>query len=160
MASWQTLHLEPSVMRTPDKIGGPSKVDDHGGHVAATLARLIADEKGEGRTLAQVTNSLAALVADLDSLDIDRDESRQQLTVMARMKGCSRALGPRSLSDGTLRFLALVAMEADRKSTSVLCMEEPENGMHPMRVQSIVNLLREFIVDADFEIEPENPLRA
>ena len=159
MASWRTLHLEPSVMRTPDKIGGPTAVDAHGGHVAAALARLVSNEKRRGSTLADVSNSLARLVPDIESIEIDRDESRQQLTTIARMKGCRQTLGPRSLSDGTLRFLALVTMEADRQSASVLCMEEPENGMHPKRIPAMVNLLREFTTDADDEVDAENPLR-
>lgn len=159
MSSWRTLHLEPSVMRTPDKIGGPTEVEEHGGHVAATLARLVANEKRKGSTMAMVSNSLARLVPEIESLEIDRDESRQQLTTIARMKGCRQTLGPRSLSDGTLRFLALVTMEADRQSASVLCMEEPENGMHPKRVPAMVSLLREFTADADDGVDSENPLR-
>ena len=159
MASWRTLHLEPSVMRTPDKIGGPSQVDEHGGHVAAALARLVENETTKGATLAEVSNSLALLVDDVEALEIDKDEARQQLSIVARMKGCSRPLGPRALSDGTLRFLTLAVMEADRQLATVLCMEEPENGMHPTRIPSIVNLLRELSVSPEFDLDPENPMR-
>ena len=50
MASWQLLHLEPSEMRAPDRIGGPDRVSERGGHIAATLARLVSSETtpGEG----------------------------------------------------------------------------------------------------------------
>ncbi len=159
MASWRTLHLEPSVMRTPDKIGGPTHIDEHGGHVAAALARLIEKETTKGTTLAEVANHLGTLVEGVESLDVDRDEARQQLTVVARLRGCARPLGPRALSDGTLRFLTLSVMEADRQFASVLCMEEPENGMHPDRIPSIVNLLRELVVSPNYAIDEENPLR-
>jgi predicted ATPase len=50
-------------------------------------------------------------------------------------------------------------MELDPESGGVLCMEEPENGMHPARVPAIVDLLRDFIVDPKEEIGPDNPLR-
>jgi len=102
---------------------------------------------------------LATLVEEVRDIHIDRDVARQQLTVMARLRGCKEMLGPRSLSDGTLRFLALVTMLVDRESASVLCMEEPENGMHPSRVPSMVDLLEDFAVDPGEEIGLDNPLR-
>ena len=50
-------------------------------------------------------------------------------------------------------------MAADHQSAGVLCMAEPENGMHPERVPAIVDLLRELVVCPEFAIDEENPLR-
>ncbi len=159
MASWKALQLEPSAMRAPDPLGGASHVDVHGGCIAATLARLAAGDDTPGRTEAAAANRLAELVPEVRSVRIDRDESRQQMSVLLGLDGCEQELGPRSISDGTLRYLALVTMELDPESGGVLCMEEPENGMHPARVPAIVDLLRDFIVDPKEEIGPDNPLR-
>jgi predicted ATPase len=159
MASWQLLHLEPSVMRAPDAFGGPSKVDERGGHIAATLARLAPLEKQPGRVLAEAANRLAALVPEVRSLGIDRDEARRQLSVVMKMHGTDHQLGPRALSDGTLRFLALVTMQLDPMAGDLLCMEEPENGMHPSRMRAMVQLLRDFAVDPTEPVSEENPPR-
>ena len=159
MASWQLLQLEPSEMRAPDRIGGPDRVSERGGHIAAALARLVTAETSPGRTMADAANRLAELVPEVKSLSIDRDEARQQISFQASMRGASRSLGPRSLSDGTLRFLALVTLQMDPTSCGILCMEEPENGMHPSRVPAMVKLLRDFVVDADEAIGPDNPAR-
>jgi predicted ATPase len=159
MASWQLLHLEPSVMRAPDAFGGPSRVDERGGHIAAALARLVGPEKQTGRTLSEAANRLAALVPEVRSLRIDRDEARQQLSVVMRMLGTEHELGPRALSDGTLRFLALVTMQLDPLAGDVLCMEEPENGMHPSRIPAMVQLLRDFAADPTEQVSEENPPR-
>ena len=159
MASWHGLQLEPSAMRAPDPFGGPASVDEHGGHLAATLTRLAASEHTEGTIFAEAANRLAELVPDVERLWVDRDEARQQLSLLAKLRGCTHALGPRSLSDGTLRFLALVTMQLDAASARVLCMEEPENGMHPTRVAKMVELLRDFAVDPSFAPGPDNPLR-
>ncbi len=75
------------------------------------------------------------------------------------MRGARLALGPRALSDGTLRFLALVTMLLDTEGHEVLCLEEPENGIHPSRIQATVELLRDFAVDPSREVDAENPLR-
>jgi len=177
MSSWQTIQLEPSVIRTPDHIGGATRVDEHGGHVAAALDRLVTNELRDneqseesvqnlenaqdnvGRTLGEVTNRLATLVEEVRDIQVDRDDARQQLMIVARLRGCKEMLGPRSLSDGTLRFLALVTMLVDPESVSVLCMEEPENGMHPKSVPSMVRLLEDFAVDPKEEVGSDNPLR-
>lgn len=159
MSSWQTLHLEPSVMRAPDLIGGESRIDEHGGHIAGTLGRLSASDPTDGQTLAEAANRLAALVADIRSLRVDRDETRQQLHLLARLRGCDRELGTRSLSDGTLRFLALVTMQLDPEAASMLCMEEPENGIHPGRIPAMVELLHDYAVDAQTAVGEDNPPR-
>jgi hypothetical protein len=41
----------------------------------------------------------------------------------------------------------------------VLCMEEPENGIHPGRVDVMVDLVRLLAVDPQESPGPENPLR-
>lgn len=159
MSSWQLLHLEPSVMRTPDPIGGPDRVDERGGHIASTLARLVAHEALRGSTLQNVSNRLAALVPEVKAVDLDRDQARQQLSIAVTMRGARVALGPRALSDGTLRFLALVTMLLDTDGHEVLCLEEPENGIHPSRIPAAVELLRDFAVDPSRAVDAENPLR-
>ncbi len=159
MASWRALHLEPSVMRAPDPFGSPAEVDERGGHIAATLDRMQRGEKRKGQVLAEAANRLAELVPELRSLRLDRDEMRQQLSVMARIDGCAGEVGPRSLSDGTLRFLALVAMLLDDGSGAVLCMEEPENGIHPDRIPALVSVLRDYAVDPKEAIDEGNPPR-
>lgn len=159
MASWQLLHLEPSVMRTPDQFGGPSHVTERGGHIAAALARLTQDEHTPGTVLQQATNRLSELVPDVQSVALDRDDVRQQLSVRLILRGAPASLGPRSLSDGTLRFLALVTLWLDSASAEVLCMEEPENGIHPARIPAMVDLLKAFAVDPALGVDAENPLR-
>ena len=64
-----------------------------------------------------------------------------------------------ALSDGTLRFLALTVMESDPGSGRLLCLEEPENGMHPLRISAVVSLLGELAVDVDEPVDADNPLR-
>src|SRR5262249_26298078 len=64
-----------------------------------------------------------------------------------------------ALSDGTLRFLALTVMEADPKSRRLLCLEEPENGMHPLRIAAVIELLGDLAVDVEEPVDANNPLR-
>ena len=65
----------------------------------------------------------------------------------------------RALSDGTLRFLALSVLESDPKMQGVLCLEEPENGIHPERIRAILELLMDIAVDTQHPVGSDNPLR-
>ena len=41
----------------------------------------------------------------------------------------------------------------------VLCLEEPENGIHPARIPAILQLLSDIAVDTQKPIGEDNPLR-
>jgi predicted ATPase len=60
------------------------------------------------------------------------------------------------LSEGTLRLLTFMCPGNDRQHTGLLCFEEPENGIHPFRIEAMARLLKELTVDFK---DTEMPLR-
>jgi len=158
MSSWHSLQLEPSSLRSPDQLGSIEHVSEHGAHIASTLLRLARERDGS-RVYADAANRLSELVPETRELRVDEDLARQQLTVQVKLAGSEEWYGPRAISDGTLRFLALVIMQMDYGGGRVLCMEEPENGIHPFGVSAMVRLLRDFAVDPELELAEDNPPR-
>lgn len=156
MSSWRLLQLEPSAMRAPDRRGAPAHVSASGGHLAATLAAL---QQNNPYTRVEVVNRLRELNSDVNELDVHADEARDQLVLRAKVPGVDNWLYGRSLSDGTLRYVALAMMLVDTRDRGVLCFEEPENGIHPSRIPSLVNLLYDYAVDLEEPVSEENPLR-
>jgi predicted ATPase len=165
MRSWRLLQLEPSALRKPDEFSAPTKLDSYGSHLAATLYRLAYQNSHKGarnahnpEVCARVANRLANLIDDVYRVSIDRDEKRGLLTlnVMGRDKTPHAA---RSLSDGTLRFLALAVLEQDPEVQGVLCLEEPENGIHPGRIPAMIKLLQDIVTDMEEPVSEDNPLR-
>lgn len=156
MSSWRVLHLEPSAMRTPDTRSAPQHVSASGGHIPATLHALLKrDPQAEGEILYR----LQQLNSDVTGLDVYSDDARDQLALRARVRGVDNWLYGRSLSDGTLRYVALVLMLVDVQDRAVLCIEEPENGIHPSRIPNLVELLRDYAVDTNLQVSTDNPLR-
>lgn len=155
MQQWRTLALEPSAMRAPDASNDPDAIATNGAHMASALFRL-AGELGDD-LYAEVASASAALT-DVRSIDVDYDTQRDLLTLSAVI-GDGPALPARALSDGTLRFLALCIIGADPKFGGVLCMEEPENGIHPGRIEAMVELVRRLAVDPSEPVGDDNPLR-
>ena len=47
------------------------------------------------------------------------------------------------LSDGTLRYICLLAILCHPKPPPLICLEEPELGLHPDLIPSLVDLMRE-----------------
>ncbi len=107
---------------------------------------------------AQLANRLAVLIDDVREVGVDVDHQRELLTLFACGKDGTKHPA-RALSDGTLRFLALAVIELDPAAQGVLCLEEPENGIHPKRIPQMLKLLKEIAVDTDEPIGEDNPLR-
>ncbi len=136
MQQWRMLALEPSAVRTSDSVLVDPHTTANGAHLAATLFRMAHDQ---GPQVYSEVSAEAAALTDVRELSVDYDERRDTLTLQARL-GDGPMLPARSLSDGTLRFLALCIMRADDQIGGLLCMEEPENGIHPARLQTMVTL--------------------
>jgi predicted ATPase len=164
MQSWRLLQLEPTALRAPDSFTAPVHVASDGSHIAATLYGLArqrdtnADPVRDIDVYARISNRLSDLVEDVRNVQVDRDDARELLTLQVLGKD-GTAHPARSLSDGTLRFLALAVLEADPGARGVLCFEEPENGIHPERIVAMIELLRDLAVDPLEEVSNDNPLR-
>ncbi len=157
MQAWFLLQLEPSSLRNSDSFMAPTKLGMDGSHMARTLYRLAQQCSSES-TYAQLANKLAELLEDVYELRIDRDEKRDILSLQVMDK--DHTWHPaRSLSDGTLRFLALAVLELDPDFQGVLCLEEPENGIHPQRIHAMLKLLHDICTDVDSPVAEDNPLR-
>lgn len=155
MQQWRALALEPSAMRSPDAASESSQIAPNGAHLAAALYRLRA--AGNEDVYAAVASAAAALT-DVREVNVDFDPHRELLTLQAKL-GSGPPLPARALSDGTLRFLALCIISVDAEFGGLVCMEEPENGIHPGRIEAMVDLVRSLAVDPEEPPGPDNPFR-
>jgi predicted ATPase len=171
MQSWRLLQLEPSAMRRPDelKIDMTTQMGVDGAHLAAALyhmARVHKDESGGQHgsgseaewVYGRVAARLSELIEDVGAVWVDRDEKRELLTLQVTDRS-GTVHAARSLSDGTLRFLALAVLALEQESPGLLCLEEPENGIHPDRIPAMLRLLQDIATDVTEAVDRENPLR-
>lgn len=169
MEAWRMLQLEPAVLRRADEFAAPTRLGTDGSHLAATLYRLARnagqpggkgppDDAAMARTYSRIAGHLVGLVDDAREIYIERDEKRELLTLYAK-DDVGTPHPAWALSDGTLRFLALTVLEMDPETQGLLCLEEPENGIHPARIPAILELLRDVAADTREATGPGNPLR-
>lgn len=159
MRKWIMLQFEPSALRQSNSLYEVknAEITASGSNLPATLYRLQHDKKDED-VYQKLANKVKGLVNDVDEINVDKDERRDLLTLQVKFKN-GLTLPVQSLSDGTLRFLGLAILQEDKKSSSLICLEEPENGINPKKVPNMVTLLEEMTTDTEFEVDDDNPLR-
>lgn len=69
--------------------------------------------------------------------------SAGSVQVYLHEEGLSGPVSATRLSDGTLRFLALLAILLNPQSAALICIEEPELGLHPDAMSVLADLLVE-----------------
>lgn len=155
MRSWKFLQLNPEILRQPVSMLAPTTLAPDGRYLPNTLARM---ESEDPYVLADVSRDLANLVPGILSVEIERDQSRDRYLIRARMQD-GQSFSSRVLSDGTLRLLALVTLKNDPQHRGVLCFEEPENGVHPFRLEQMAGILCNLTTDLSDPQQQELPLR-
>ena len=158
MQKWRLLALEPSAMRRPDRLGrDPGTVSDNGAHLAGALNRLKRLDGDNGDVVGRISARLAEFVP-VTNVDVVRDDVRELLSISITETSGQR-FSASAISDGTLRFLALAILAENPEAGGVLCIEEPENGIHPERLPSMAGLMRDLAVDSDSPIGDDNVMR-
>jgi len=155
MRSWKFLQLNPQILRQPASMLAPTVMASDGSYLPGTLARMQSEDP---YVLADVSRDLANLVTGILAVEIEQDQARDLYLIQARMQDGQR-FSSRVLSDGTLRLLALVTLKNDPQHRGVLCFEEPENGVHPFRLEQMATILRDLTTDFHDQSQHDLPLR-
>jgi len=129
MGQWRFYHHfrtdHESPLRHPQVGVRTPVLSDDGRDLAAALQTIL--EVGQEEDLhAAIREAFPG-----GSLEIDHDEDNGTFAVRMRMPGLKRPLRARELSDGTLRYLCLLAALLSPRPPALLALNEPETSLHP-----------------------------
>ncbi|MEA5605077.1 AAA family ATPase [Nostoc sp. UHCC 0252] len=139
------LNLVPYKMRDYSRLS--ENLESDGSNIAGVLAALDGEQK------AQVESTLSAYMKHFPEGDIKRvfAEPVGRLKTDAMLyceeewkPGEMTLIDARTMSDGTLRFIAILTALLTRPEGSQLVIEEIDNGLHPSRAELLVRILREI----------------
>ena len=139
------LNPQPSLMRNFSKLS--DRIAPDGSNIAGVLAGMPIEQKED------VEEQLTKYVKPLPERDIDKVWSecvgRYKTDAMlycdeSWTDGEPLHLDARGMSDGTLRFIAIVTALLTIEEHSLLVIEEVDNGLHPSRSVELVKMLREL----------------
>jgi len=127
-------------IRTPSVASYETQLSRDGGNLVNVLHTLYSDREFER----EINDAMNAAFPDaFERLEFP-PAGDQLIQMRIRWKGLQRGVSAANLSDGTLRFLFLIAVLANPKPPPLIVIEEPEIGLHP-RMMSII---AEYAVDA------------
>lgn len=137
LSGWRTYYLDPRIaMRAAQPPSDVRDIGVLGGEIAPFLYRLRAEHP---KHFEAVSRTLRSIVPSVEELTVDLDKRRGTLDILIRQGGVDYS--SRIVSEGTLRVLALCAIAVNPWGGSLLAFEEPENGVHPRRLELIAQLL-------------------
>jgi len=126
----------------PSTLRGPQPADLRSDRLEEDFSNLglfLNQLRGVPAAKRAILGHLRDLYEGLDDFDV----SVKGGTVEVFLTEGDFVLPATRLSDGTLRFLGLLALLCDPEPPPVLCIEEPELGLHPDLLPKVADLLRE-----------------
>lgn len=145
MASWRIHHdlntQRGAAMRQPSVARAETVVDQDGQNLINVLHTLYTGSRDFKQ---EVDSAMKAAFGEEYEELVFPPAADQRIQLRLRWKSLQREQSAADLSDGTLRFLFLLAVFANPTPPSLLAIDEPELGLHP----SMLPIVAEYARDA------------
>lgn len=135
---WRFYHIDPVTARKAYRDIPWPNLGRSGENLAVILNQM--KQSNDGKPLASVEAALRGMVPGFKK--IHSVPNGEHLTFQVEESGISGKFEPDSVSDGTVRLLALIAIALDTAPGDLIAVEEPENGLHPHLIPEIVEHFR------------------
>jgi predicted ATPase len=137
LQSMRFLDLSPDAMRLPS-IPGQTILGDRGENLSSVLQAICND--------LSLKNALSEWIRELTPIDVVDfefvpDQAGRVLVSLVESSG--QKTSAYSASDGTLRFLAIIAALMGPDSARFYFLEEIDNGIHPTRLGLLLQLIEQ-----------------
>ena len=137
LGSWLFFYFEP---RERMRAVNPVKEVRHIGFMGEELPAFLNTLKTlEPRQFSALEKALRTILPQVEAIDVGVNDLGE---VELRLKEGGISIPARVLSEGTLRMLGILALTGTKEPPSLVGFEEPENGIHPRRIQLIAELLK------------------
>ena len=139
--------LMPDLMRLPS-FPGQAVLGDSGENLPTVLQDICADKKRKD-VLIEWVRELTPM--DVEDFEFPVDPITGQIRLIIQ-----EVNGPKvsayAASDGTLRFLAMLAALLSPNPAQLYFFEEIENGLHPSRLHLLLDLIEMQTAESDIQV--------
>jgi predicted ATPase len=140
MEGVQHLVLNSERMRQPSPPGSPRTFQPDGSSLPWAVDQLRGPGEKPSEAFARWIAHARTALADLETVETwERQEDRHRCLRVVYRNGLQAPAW--SVSDGTLRLLALTLLAYLPASGRTYLVEEPENGIHPQAVETVFQSL-------------------
>ena len=149
----EEMRLEPLSIRMPSAAGQGARIGLDGSNLPWVIAQL---ERNSRERLQPWVEHLQTALPDLVRVTtIERPEDRHRYLSLEYQGGLT--VPSWMVSDGTLRLLALTLPAYLPDFRGVLLVEEPENGLHPLAIETVYQSLSS-VYDGQVLLATHSPL--
>ena len=142
IAVYHDLHTDKDApIRRPVVSRMEERIEPDGQNLVAVLHTLYSNDREFKRDIHLAMNG--AFGDDFEEL-VFPPASDQRVQLRIRWRSLQREQSTAEMSDGTLRFLFLMAVLANPSPPPVVAIDEPETGLHP----SMLPIVAEYAIDA------------
>lgn len=126
-----------SVIRQPASYGTDERLLSSGENLVQILHRI---RNHHSLDYDKIENLLKNINPNFK--DINFDFLGSKLYLVLREKGLAKTVGVEHISDGTLRFLLLLTVLYNPDRGSLVCIDEPEIGLHPDMINTVAEAIK------------------
>ena len=160
--SWRLYHFHDTSASSPMKKTADVNDNRHlrtdGSNLAALLYLLREKHEDSYRSIARTVRLAAPFFEDfeLNPQGLNPDKIRLEW----RHEGTDAYFDASSLSDGTLRFMALATLflQPAQHRPSVILVDEPELGMHPYAITLLAALMKQASTESQVIVSTQSSL--
>ncbi len=134
---WRSYYLDPAFAMRQES--SPSEVHDIGVLGQSLLQFLYRVKNTKPKLFDSIIRTIKSLIPSVDDIIIQLNTYNGSIELFIKQNGVEYS--HRVVSEGTLRILALCAIAINPWSGSLISFEEPENGVHPRRLELVAELL-------------------
>lgn len=145
-ASMRFYNFSPDAMRIPSTIG-QTILGDRGENLSSVLYSICQDPQ-QKRVLLSWVEELPEM--DIINFEFPTDQIGRILLTTVESNG--QRISAYSLSDGTLRFLAMLAAFLGPDRARFYFFEELENGIHPTRLHLLTQFIENQVAEGDIQV--------
>ncbi|HSK76643.1 MAG TPA: AAA family ATPase [Thermoanaerobaculia bacterium] len=136
MEGVQLLVLNSEAMRRPAPPGSPTEFQPDGSNLPWAIEEL----RKRGRHFERWLDHVRTALPDIEDIEtVEREEDRHRYLRITYKNGLKAPSW--TVSDGTLRLLALTLVGYLEGAGRIYLIEEPENGIHPQAVETVFQSL-------------------
>jgi predicted ATPase len=146
LRSMRFFDFHPDAMRMPS-LPGQTELGDRGENLSSVL-QAIAQTPGRKESLIEWLRALTPM----DAVDLEFPTDLAGRTLVTLVEENGRRISAYSASDGTLRFLAMIAALLGPSPAGFYFFEELENGIHPTRLHLLVQLIEQSAASRNIQV--------
>jgi len=137
LGAWRSYYLDPRVAMR--RACPPSEVTDIGPLGESIAPYLFRLKKEKLNCFAAARRALSMIIPSVQDMDVELNRERGEVEITIVQDGVRYPT--RVISEGTLRVLALCSLCVNPWRPALVAFEEPENGVHPRRLDLIADML-------------------